>query len=151
MSGWVIPNIVQCPNCQTYMVESATYCPKCGQPRSSERERLEGIAASRSVSYDEVLRETRGDWPSPLPASNRRAILDARVAMYTPHGYRVVQQTESSVQLVKPKEFSALAAIVSFLLFGIGLLVYVIYYAAQRDKTAYITVDEFGNVMAHQN
>lgn len=35
-----------------------------------------------------------------------------------------------------------------FLLLGIGLVIYLIYYAAKKDEDVYLEVDEFGNVRA---
>jgi len=55
-------------------------------------------------------------------------------------GYRVVSQTDSSAQLVKPKEFSFIWAFLWFLLLGIGVVVYLFYYASKKDKSVYLTV-----------
>jgi capsule polysaccharide export protein KpsE/RkpR len=38
------------------------------------------------------------------------------------------------VQLVKPKKFSFIWALVWFLLFGIGLIVYLLYYGASATR-----------------
>ena len=81
-----------------------------------------------------------------LTQAERRNILSREIARYTGQGYRVQAQTEYTAQLVKPKTFSILWAIVWFLLFGVGLLVYLIYYLAKSDKLVYIQVDEYGNV-----
>lgn len=67
---------------------------------------------------------------------------------YVRQGFRVVSQTESSAQLVKPKVFSFVWALLWFLLLGVGLVVYLLYYAAKKDKTVYLT-SAGGCVSAH--
>jgi uncharacterized membrane protein len=47
---------------------------------------------------------------------------------------------------VKSKKFSFLFALLWFLLLGVGLIVYLIYYAGKRDKQVYLTVDEQGYI-----
>lgn len=58
----------------------------------------------------------------------------------------MVSQTDTTAQMVKPKRFSAVVAILSFFLFGIGLLVYIFYYMAKRDSLLFVQVDDFGKV-----
>lgn len=67
--------------------------------------------------------------------------LQSHVDWYVRQGYRVISQTETSAQLVKPKEFSFLWAFLWFLVLGIGVVVYVFYYMAKKDKTIYLTVE----------
>jgi hypothetical protein len=55
-------------------------------------------------------------------------------------GWRVIQQTNTSASLVKPKKFSFFWAFMWFLVAGFGLVVYLIYYAAKRDENLYIQV-----------
>lgn len=78
----------------------------------------------------------------------RRTILDQEIGKYIKRGFRVISRTDTTAQLVKPKKFSLLWAFLWFLLIGIGLLVYVFYYVAKKDKTIYLEVDELGNVKA---
>jgi len=77
---------------------------------------------------------------------DRKIILDREVGNYIKRGFRIISRTDTTAQLVKPKKFSLLWAFLWFLLFGIGLLVYVFYYVAKKDQTAYLEVDELGNV-----
>lgn len=84
--------------------------------------------------------------PGTKTIDERRAILQRQIADLTRKGYRVVSQTDTTAQLVKPKTFSFLWAIIWFLALGIGLLVYLIYYWSKRDQTVYLEVDEKGNV-----
>ena len=61
-------------------------------------------------------------------------------------GYRVESRTPTTAQLVRPKKVSFLWALLWFLLFGIGILVYVAYYLAKSDQTVYLEVDDEGKV-----
>ena len=55
-------------------------------------------------------------------------------------GYQVIQQTNTSAQLVKKKKFSFFWAFMWFLLMGVGILVYIFYYMAKRDQLVYLQV-----------
>jgi uncharacterized membrane protein len=66
--------------------------------------------------------------------------LQEQIRWYVRHGYRVVNQTATTAQLVKPKRFSFLWAILWLLMFGVGLLVYLLYYAAKKDTVVYLEV-----------
>lgn len=67
--------------------------------------------------------------------------LQDHINWHVRQGYRVVSQTEASAQLVKPKSFSFVWAFLWFLLAGIGLVVYLIYYAAKKDQQVYLYVE----------
>ena len=82
--------------------------------------------------------------PTAVTIEQRRAVLQKSINWYTSRGFRVVSQTDTTAQLVKPKQFSCLIATLSFLLVGIGLLIYVFIYMASKDQTVYITIDENG-------
>jgi hypothetical protein len=57
----------------------------------------------------------------------RRALLHY-MASYSTAGFRVMSQTDVNAQLMRTKEFNFIAAVLWFLLFGIGLLIYVFFY-----------------------
>ena len=82
----------------------------------------------------------------PQPIESRRAALQARINHYLSQGYRVVSQTDTTAQLVRPKSFSCLIAALSFLLLVVGFILYLIYYASKKDDTVYLSVDEYGSV-----
>ena len=65
--------------------------------------------------------------------------LDTRISHYVRKGYIVQCQTGTSAQLVKPKKFSFFWAFVWFMCFGVGLLVYLLYYWAKRDHVVYLS------------
>jgi hypothetical protein len=84
----------------------------------------------------------------PVPLEERSAILDAEVMKYARMGYEVHSRTQTTAQLVKPKKFSFIWALVWFLLFGIGLIVYLLYYWGKRDQTIYLEVDNRGLIQS---
>ena len=73
-------------------------------------------------------------------ATDREA-LQAQINEYARKGYIVQSQTETSAQLVKPKVFSFVWALLWFLLLGIGLLIYILYYLSKNDQTVYLYVE----------
>lgn len=82
----------------------------------------------------------------PLPLESRRAALQARINGYLSQGYRVVSQTDTTAQLVRPKKFSCLIAAILFLLMILPFVLYLLYYMSKRDDIVYLSVDDFGNV-----
>lgn len=81
-----------------------------------------------------------------LPLERRRSILQQQIAQYTRRGFRIVSQTDTTAQLLKPKKFSFLWALLWFLVFGVGLLVYLIWYWSRKDETAFLEVLSTGRV-----
>jgi uncharacterized membrane protein len=81
-----------------------------------------------------------------LSVAERTAILNKEIARYTKKGFRIIDQTPTSAQLAKPRTFSCLFATLWFLLFGVGLLIYLFWYLAKKDTIVFITVDEQGRV-----
>lgn len=72
--------------------------------------------------------------------------LQREIQHYVKRGYRVVSQTPTSAQLVRPKRFSCLVATLGALLLLIGLLIYLFYYMSKKDDIIYLAVDERGHV-----
>lgn len=84
--------------------------------------------------------------PEPISIEQRAAVLQQRIAWYISQGFRVISQTTTTAQLVKPKTLSCLWVI----LFGItiiGLIVYVVVYLMSKDKQVYIEIDPAGQVI----
>lgn len=79
-------------------------------------------------------------------AIDPEAILQAEIERYVEKGYRVTSQTARSAQLVKPKKFSILWAMVWLLLAVLPFVIYLIYYAAKRDQHLYLTMDDQGKI-----
>lgn len=95
------------------------------------------------------------DYDKPPPKTNspklvsieeRRAIVQKWVAHFSAQGWRAVSVTDTSASLVRPKVFSLVWSCLWFLFFGLGLIVYLLWYWAKRDETYFIYVDEYGNV-----
>jgi len=76
----------------------------------------------------------------------RREILQQYIYAYIQQGYRVVSQTDTTAQMIKPKQFSLLAAIFWLFVFVIGLLIYIFYFMASGDQQMYLEVDLYGQV-----
>mgnify|MGYP001168471810 CR=1 FL=1 len=66
---------------------------------------------------------------------------------YADVGYIIVYRDSRSAQLKRPKRFSFVFAFLWLLVFGYGLLVYLIYYLAKRDEIVYLTLDDAGQVV----
>jgi hypothetical protein len=85
-----------------------------------------------------------------LSIEQRAALLERHIAQFVARGYRVTSRTEATAQLVRPKEFSFLWALlwlgVTLCVCGLGILLYLLYYLAQKDKIVYLEVDPYGEV-----
>ena len=91
--------------------------------------------------------------PSPsrgLSIEQRREILQREINKYIRQGYRVINQTDTTAQLVRPKRFSCLWATFWLFMLIVGLLVYIFYYMSKRDEQIYILVDEYGRVQTRR-
>ncbi len=81
-----------------------------------------------------------------MDIQQRRDILQREITGYVKRGFVVQSQTDTTAQLIKRKKFSFLWAFVWLLAAGVGLVVYLIWYAAKRDQAVYLAVDEAGRV-----
>ena len=76
----------------------------------------------------------------------RQAALQQAIGEYLAQGYRVLSQTDTTAQLVKPKQFGTLWFIL-WLLTGVLWIVYLAYYlAVKREGKVYLQVDPQGFV-----
>ncbi len=82
-----------------------------------------------------------------MEIAERKSILEKCIAYYVRNGYRVGSQNDTSVQMVKPKTFSLGLAIILFLIYIVPFIIYLLYYLSQKEKTAYIMVDERGGIV----
>jgi hypothetical protein len=112
-----------CPGCGVVWDAGARFCNACG---------------------------SGADGPAPPPVvlpEQRRRVLQERVNHYVDQQYRVISQTETAAQLVKPKRFSVVWFLLWCLLALVGGLVYIIYHAfMKRERQVYLQVDEHGRV-----
>ena len=93
-------------------------------------------------------RVLRAGYSEPISEAERSRELEEEISQYTGRGFFVRQRTATTAQLMRPKRFSFVWALLWFLVFGIGLVVYLIYYAAKQDQGRYLEVDEYGTVKA---
>lgn len=68
--------------------------------------------------------------------------LEMTIANYSAAGFFLVNKTETSALLRKPKEFNVLLAILGFLFCVIGLIIYAIVYTMQQDEVVEIRLVE---------
>ena len=66
--------------------------------------------------------------------------LDKISILYTNEGYTIGSKTENQLQMIKKKTFSFLWAFLWLLLFGVGLIVYLLYYLSKNDEVYTITI-----------
>ena len=149
-----------CGNCGQELGVEARFCPSCGHPvhevahvptpeadvpvpplpSSLYRPANTGAADGRELLLPGAAQ--------PISDAERSHLLDEEVGLYMREGFFVRQRTPTTAQLVKPKQFSFIWAFLWFLVFGIGLVVYLIYYAAKQDEGRYVEVDEYGAAWA---
>jgi hypothetical protein len=79
-------------------------------------------------------------------AIDPEAILQTEINRYVQMGYQVTSQTERSAQLVKPKKFNIILAIVCFTLAILPLVIYLLYYTLKWEHHVQMTVDEEGHI-----
>ena len=65
--------------------------------------------------------------------------LESQIQAATRKGYRIQSRTDWTAIMVKPKKFSFFFAVLWFLALGIGLVVYLLWYAAKRDEVIYLS------------
>ena len=72
--------------------------------------------------------------------SEAHTTLQDTIEDHASRGFTVSSQTETTAQMVRSKEFNLVPALLWFLLFGIGVLVYIFYYMYKSDETIFIRV-----------
>jgi hypothetical protein len=85
---------------------------------------------------------------SEVSEEERSRRLEEELQKYAREGFFVQNRTATTAQLVRPKKFSFIWALLWFLVFGLGVLVYLIYYASKKDEGRFVEVDEYGAVRA---
>lgn len=66
--------------------------------------------------------------------------IDNLVAFYSAKGFAVTNRSGNQVQMVRKKKFSFWWALAWFLLFGVGVIIYLLYYLAKRDDVRTYTL-----------
>ena len=70
--------------------------------------------------------------------------LDRTIQYWASKGYTLQTRTTTTAQLVKRKKFSGFFAFLWFLCFGVGIVVYLLYYLSKRDRWVYVSIDRYG-------
>ncbi len=68
--------------------------------------------------------------------------LDTISHLYTNNGFEVVDRDRLKIKLFKKKKFSFFSAFLWFLLLGVGLVIYILYYLFKGDNVEIITVED---------
>ena len=102
------------------------------------------------VKYNQVPTDMQEVLPTEAaylaPDAARQAALQERIDYYLKRGYRVVSQTDTTAQLVRPKRFSFVWFLVSILTF-VGWIPYLFYHLfLKRERQVYLHVDGVGIV-----
>lgn len=69
----------------------------------------------------------------------RQAELESNVDEMIDRGFRVTARTDTMVHMMRPKKFSAVFAILWFLVCGFGVLVYIFYWMGKADDVVTLT------------
>jgi predicted amidophosphoribosyltransferase len=126
---------MRCLNCGTELPEATIICTSCGRLA----QQLEAVQQQPEVVQQQSV-------SARMSLAERRAILEQAIAKYSSSGYRVVSQTDTTAQMVKPRVFSCLWSLLWLLFFGIGLIIYILYYLSKRDGIIYLSVDRNGQL-----
>lgn len=83
-----------------------------------------------------------------MQVEQHRTRLNLAIQPYLGDGYRVVSQTDTTAQLVRPKRFSFMWFLFwSIVTLGAGIILYPLYHLAlKRETQVYLTVAPDGHV-----
>ena len=63
--------------------------------------------------------------------------------------FQVKYKSDSQIQMVRPKKFSFIFALLWFLVGGIGIIVYIIWYMAKQDTLQTFSFDKSGQLVVN--
>jgi hypothetical protein len=79
------------------------------------------------------------------------AQMEEEIARLTRRGYVIVSRAETSAQLKRPKHFSVWWALFWFLIGGVGLPLYIVWYLlVKRDRVAFVRITPEGRVLCSE-
>lgn len=97
---------------------------------------LNEIENPRKINQSEIKRVKQNH---NMTASEK---LDTIAKLYTNNGFEVVDRDRLEIQLFKKKKFSYMSAFLWFLLLGVGLVIYILYYLIRGDDNLSISVED---------
>lgn len=113
-----LPALINCPTCNTRISSYATACPQCGYPLNSPR--------NRTLLY--------------------ASLLEQEIEPYRRNGFQIVQQTDMSITMVQPKEFSIGLFILLLIILWPAAVIYSVSNRTSRDRVVCFRVTSDGNV-----
>ena len=81
-----------------------------------------------------------------MPLDQHVAILERKIAEYINKGFRLQSRSDTTAQLIKPKKFSFLLAALGLLFWGLGLILYLLYFWSRKDQVVFLQVDAQGKI-----
>jgi len=102
----------------------------------------------RERTESAIRRLETAEKPRLTSSTNDQQLIQQYIAKRTSQGWQVVNQTDNSVQMRKPKRWSTTLLVlggVLLLFFGVGLIFWllaVIDYAIKKEQTLFVTADE---------
>ncbi len=79
----------------------------------------------------------------------RTAPLEAAIESYQRRGFRLLARTETTAQLIKPRQYDPAFGCLGLLTFGVFWLIGLLVYLLQKDQLVYLSLDENGHILVN--
>lgn len=77
----------------------------------------------------------------------RSAPLQQTIESYLRDGFRVISQTDTSAQLIKPRRYDPKWGCLGFLTFGVFWVIGLLVFLLQKDQLVYLSLDASGQIL----